>query len=641
MISMMKRTIFTLLAGLLGLALQAQWYNPEKVNKKAQMAYRAAIDNLRSGQWVVGKSLLQVALKQEPRYVEAWLSLMSAYGEKKMYDSAIIAFETAWQLDSLYSEDMQLPFAINLAGAGRFEDAMQSAQNYAATVSPDTRAGRAAAYRIRTYVFALDFKKNNPTSFIFDPRNLGDSINSTRSEYYPSFTIDDSLLVFTRLMQGFREDFYSSRLQADGNYGAASPIDGILNQEPSKGGIQMSPDGDWLFFAGNFPGVGFGDFDLYYCQSTPSGWSEPMNLGTAINTDFWESSPCISPDKKTLFFSSNRPGGFGGKDLYYSERQTNGRWSLAMNMGAGINTAADDLAPFIHADNQTLYFTSGGHPGYGGSDIYLIRRQPDGEWGKPENLGFPINTTDDDGSLIVAANGKTAYFASARTDSRGGLDLYRFELPEYARALKTQWVQGRVYDQTNQKGLPSAITLTSLQDSSWTERVVTDETGRYLITLPVGRSYSLTVSRQGYLYYSDAFNLEGNPTDSNYRKDIPLEPIKLNAAMALKNILFETNSFRLSPTSFVELDKLVALLMENNSLQIEIGGHTDNVGNLADNLKLSTNRAKAVVDYLVSKGIDLNKLSFKGYGSTRPLTENDTEDGRAKNRRTEIKVTGF
>jgi outer membrane protein OmpA-like peptidoglycan-associated protein len=302
-----------------------------------------------------------------------------------------------------------------------------------------------------------------------------------------------------------------------------------------------------------------------------------------------------------------------------------------MNMGAGINTAADDLAPFIHADNQTLYFTSGGHPGYGGSDIYLIRRQPDGEWGKPENLGFPINTTDDDGSLIVAANGKTAYFASARTDSRGGLDLYRFELPEYARALKTQW----------EKGLPSAITLTSLQDSSWTERVVTDETGRYLITLPVGRSYSLTVSRQGYLYYSDAFNLEGNPTDSNYRKDIPLEPIQINASRTLKNILFETNSFRLSSTSFVELDKLVALLLENKSLNIEIGGHTDNVGNLADNLKLSTNRAKAVVDYLVLKGIDLNKLSFKGYGSTRPLTENDTEDGRAKNRRTEIKVTGF
>lgn len=619
----------------------AQWYNPEKVNKKAQLAYHAAIDQLRSGQWASGKALLHVALKQEPRYVEAWLSLMSAYGEKKMYDSAVIAFETAWQLDSVYSEDMQLPFAINLAGAGRFEEAFESAQRYAATVNPDTRAGRAAAYRIKTYQFALDFKKSHAAGFIFDPRNLGDSINSTRSEYYPSFTIDDSLLVFTRLMQGIREDFYSSRLQPNGQYGAATPIAGALNEEPSKGGIQMSPDGEWLFFAGNFPQKGLGDFDIYYCQATPSGWSEPFNLGTAINTDFWESSPCISPDKKTLFFSSNRPGGYGGKDLYFSERQPNGRWSLAMNMGAGINTAADDLAPFMHADNQTLYFTSGGHPGYGGSDIYLVRRQPDGSWGKPENLGYPINTTDDDGSLIVASNGRTAYFSSYRTDSRGGLDLYRFELPEYARALQTQWVQGKVYDQTTGKGLPSAIVMKSLSDSSWTQRVVTDETGRYLITLPVGQSYSLTVSRQGYLYYSDQFDLEGAALDSNFKKDIPLEPIKVNAGMALKNILFETNAFKLQPSSFTELDKLVTLLSENNSLQIEIGGHTDNIGNAADNLKLSTNRAKAVVEYLVSKGIAAERLKYKGYGSSKPVADNSTEAGRAKNRRTEIKVTGF
>ncbi len=620
---------------------QAQWYNPESVNKKAQLAYHAAIDQLRSGQWASGKALLHIALKQEPRYVEAWLSLMSAYGEKKMYDSAIIAFETAWQLDSVYSEDMQLPFAINLAGAGRFEEAFESAQRYAAAVNPDTRAGRAVAYRIKTYQFAINFKKNHADGFVFDPRNLGDSINSSRSEYYPSFTIDDSLLVFTRLMQGIREDFYSSRLQPNGQYGAATPITGALNEEPSKGGIQMSPDGDWLFFAGNFPQKGLGDFDIYYCQATPSGWSEPFNLGTAINTDFWESSPCISPDKKTLFFSSNRPGGYGGKDLYFSERQPNGRWSLAMNMGAGINTAADDLAPFIHADNQTLYFTSGGHPGYGGSDIYLVRRQPDGSWGRPENLGYPINTTDEDGSLIVAANGKTAYFSSFRTDSRGGLDLYRFELPEYARALQTQWVQGRVYDQTTGKGLPSAIVMKSLSDSSWTQRVVTDETGRYLITLPVGKSYSLTVSRQGYLYYSDQFDLEGAALDSNFKKDIPLEPIKVNAGMALKNILFETNAFKLQPSSFTELDKLVTLLSENNSLQIEIGGHTDNIGNAADNLKLSTNRAKAVVEYLVSKGIASERLRYKGYGSSQPVADNSTEAGRAKNRRTEIKVTGF
>ncbi len=622
--------------------LSAQWYNPEKMPKKAQDTYFQAIENLRAGQWENGRNQLYQTLKQEPKFVEAWLSLMGAYGEKKMYDSAVLSFQKGWQLDSIFSDDWLLPYTINLAGLGRFEEAHYWIDRYSKSVNPESRSGKAAAYRKETYAFAMDFaEKHRADSFRFNPLNLGDSINSVRSEYYPSFTIDDSLLVFTRKMQGIREDFFSSRLLPTGEYTAATTIAGKLNEQPAKGGINMAPDGDWLFFAGNFSGLGYGDFDIYQCLATPDGWSEPFNLGGNVNTEFWESSPAISPDKQTLFFSSNRPGGYGGRDIYMSTKTASGKWGLAVNLGPVVNTSVDDLAPFIHADNQTLYFTSGGHPGYGGSDLYITRLGPAGEWSVPENLGYPINTITDEGSLIVAANGTTAYFASFRSDSRGGLDLYRFELPMYARAKKTQWVKGKVFDKVTGRGLPSAIDVADTETGSYVHRLVTDETGNYLATLPVGKNYSFTVSRKGYLYFSDRFFLANENADSNFVKDIPLEPIVVNASIELKNIEFETGSAKLQQASFTELDKLVNLLKENEGVKVEIGGHTDNVGNAAENLKLSQSRAKSVVDYLITKGIAPQRLIAKGYGSTKPIGDNATETGRARNRRTELKVIGF
>ncbi len=620
----------------------AQWYNPEKMSKKSQATYFQAIEYLRSGEWENGRALLYLTLKQEPKFVEAWLSLMGAYGEKKMYDSAVLSFNRAWQMDSVFSDDYLLSYSINLAGLGRFAEANDWLSRYLGTVSPESRAYKSGIYRKKTYEFALDFAATHrDDNFQFAPVNLGDSINSARSEYYPSFTIDDSLLVFTRRLQGVREDFFSSRLLANGAYTAAQAIAGELNRQPSKGGTNMAPDGDGLFFAGNFGGTGYGDFDIYMCYATPAGWSEPYNLGSAINTEFWESSPAISPDKQTLYFSSNRPGGYGGKDLYMSKRRPDGTWDLAINLGPVVNSTADDLAPYLHADNQTLYFTSSGHPGYGGSDLYVTRLGPGNEWSIPENLGYPINTINDDGSLIVAANGTTAYFSSFRSDSRGGLDLYRFELPTYARALKTQWVKGRVFDKQSGKGLPSAIEVQQTETGSFVHRLVTDERGNYLVTLPQGKNYSFTVSRKGYLFYTDRFYLEQQGMDSNFVKDIPLEPIAVNASIELKNILFETNAYTLKTSSYLDLDKLVDLLKQNPGIKVEIGGHTDNAGNASDNLKLSQNRAKAVMDYLVAKGIDAARLTARGYGSTKPVAENTTEAGRAANRRTEMKVTGF
>ena len=503
---------------------------------------------------------------------------------------------------------------------------------------------RAAEYRKKTFQFAVDYAANHSnSSYQFTPVNLGDSINTSSSEYYPSITINDSLFVFTRRGVGIREDFVESTILPHHEYSKSKTISGSINEEPSKGAINISQDGDWLIFAGNFPSSGLGNFDLYISYQTPQGWSEPINLGPQINTEFWESSPSLSSDKNTLYFSSDRPGGYGGKDLYVSHHLSNGKWSEALNMGSSVNTTGDELAPFIHADNNTLYFTSDGLPGYGGSDLFVMRRKnaPEShgdEWNAPENLGYPINTIENDGSLFIASNGVDAFYSSDRADSRGGLDLYRFELRADIRPARTLYVRGTVFNKKNNKGIPATVELIDNSTGQLSSKVQTDERGDYLITLPVGKDYVFNVNRKGYLFYSDNFLLSQRAPDSTYEKNIPLQPIEVNASIILKNIFFETNKFQLDPKSQAELDKIIQLLTENPTLKIEISGHTDNVGKPSDNLSLSNNRAKSVVTYLIGKGIVSQRLVAKGYGETKPVAGNTTEEGRAKNRRTELKV---
>ena len=621
--------------------LNAQVYDSDKINKKAIDAYERAIIKLRDGEVKAAIPLLKKAYELDNNYVDAVLSLGGAYGELKDYQSAITQYEKGRLMDTFYFRYYYLPYSINLAGLGKFDQALDAINRFLAIPELNERSRRSGDYRRTTFEFALQYGRKHPAGdYVFAPMNLGDSVNSPKSEYYPSITIDDSMFVFTRRGEGYREDFFESTILGKRKYTKSKMINGDINIEPSKGAINISQDGDWLIFAGyNFPN-GTGDFDLYRSYSTPTGWSEPENLGRNINTEFWESSPSLSPDKKSLFFSSNRSGGYGGKDLYVSYLQSNGRWSPAENMGSLINTKGDELAPFIHADNATLYFTSDGLPGYGNSDIYLCRKGPNNQWSIPQNLGYPINTTENEGSLFVAADARTAFYASDRSDSRGGLDIYTFELRPDVRPAKTLYVIGKVFDKKSGKGLPSSVELIDNATQQTVSKVQTDETGNYFMTLPVGKDYNFSVNRKGYLFFSELYSLSKSAPDSTYKKDIPLQPVELNASVVLKNILFETNSAALQNISLVELNKLLQLLGDNPTIKVQINGYTDNVGKPAENLKLSANRAKSVVDYLVSKGINLSRLTFKGFGETKPIGDNKTEVGRALNRRTEFVIVG-
>ena len=619
------------------IALHAQWYNPEKVNKKASLIYEQAYQNAQDGKYAEAIININKAITIDTNYVEAYLSRAGIFADQKKYDSSVIDFTKALNLDAVFSKNYLLPYSISLAGTGKFKDALAAVTQFLTDATLNAVSKKAGNYRKSTYEFALDFEQKHPSkNYLFARKNLGDSVNSVSLEYYPSLTIDGKKLIFTRRINN-DEDFYECD-NINGIWTKAKPLAGKVNTNLNEGAQNISQDGQWIIFTGcNYP-EGLGSCDLYISFKTKIGWSEAENLGPIVNTDFWESSPSLSPDKRDLYFSSNQGGSYGGKDIFVSHKSNNGKWGRPQNLGPVINTSGDESCSFMYADNQTLYFNSNGHPGYGKTDLFFSKKINDSTWSKPENLGFPINTIDDEGSLIVAADGKTGYYASEGIDSKGGLDLYSFELREDMRPPKTLWVKGKVFDANTKNGLPSSVELTDINTRQLLSKVQTDEEGNYLTTLPVGKEYVFNVNRKGYLFYSENYNIKSN-SDSIYTADIPLQPIVAGAAVILKNIFFDNKETALKPASIVELNDVVRLMNDNPKLKIIISGFTDNVGKLADNLLLSKNRAISVVTYLLaSRQIAKDRLQFKGLGAAKPIADNTTEKGRAANRRTELSV---
>lgn len=612
-------------------------YDPSKISKKAMDLYEKGLEKARDGDFDEGIKTLRQAVKISPKFLDAYLSIAGMYGELKNYQLAIDNYEMAKSIDVEYFKDYNLPYSINFAGKGEFDKALAAVNEFLTIPNLNESSIKAGEYRKKSYQFAIDYAQQKPLGeYKFEPINLGDSVNSEVSEYFPTITLDGEQLVFTRKVRSINEDFYGARRSKNG-WTTSEPLTGNINSNLSEGAQNISQDGQWLIFTGCLFPEGFGSCDLYISYLTDEGWSQPENLGRIINTEAWETAPSLSPDKRDLYFTSNRPGGYGGSDIYVSHRLPNGKWTEPENLGPEVNTVGEENCAFIHADNQTLYFNSSGHMGYGGNDLFMVKKEGE-KWSKAVNLGYPINTIENEGSLVIAADAKTAYYASDRSDSKGGLDIYTFELRSDIRPARTLWVKGRVLDKKTQKGLPSAVELTDLSNQQVLSRVQTDETGNYLITLPVGKDYAFNVNRKGYLFFSENFSLSQKIPDSTYHIDIPLQPIEANAAIILKNIFFDVNKYDLKTESTSELDKVVMLLKDNPTLKIQISGHTDNVGKAADNLKLSNDRAQSVVKYIVTKGIDIKRLTFKGFGATVPIATNDTEEGRARNRRTELSV---
>lgn len=581
-----------------------------------------------------------------PQCAEAYMRMGSNYYSLGEDDLAERYFNKVIMVDSTFSPEVFFSLGIVQMRQKKY---LESAKNFSLySLKEDVpdekkhKAQRLSENMTFTYNAVLNPKP-------FHPESLGEGVNSSKySEYSPSLSFDESAIIFTKNIG--QEDMYFSTKDSLDRFTVSIPMD-HLNTYQNEGAHSFSADGRFMVFTACDRKESLGGCDLYYSNFVDGQWSKPKNMGKDVNSPSWDSQPCISPDGKTLYFSSNRSGTYGGSDIWMSKKSDSGTWQKPENLGASINTKYREETPFMHPDGKTLYFRSDGYPGMGDFDIYFSRYSDETKtWSKPENLGFPINTSGAEGGLIVSLDGKTAYFASDinpnTQENLGQLDIYKFELYEDARPKPTTFIKGIVQDAETGKTIENAvIRITSLDHQQESSTFYSRSEGGFLGSLTAGESYSYHVEHPNYIFYSDFFDLTA--LDSLYKPyelNIKLQPIPVEETQAqvdskptvLKNIFFEFGSSEILPQSFTEIDKLYRLLELNPNSKIKILGHTDDVGSDQDNILLSQQRAEAVRQKLISMGVNPLRIIALGYGESQPIASNDTDDGRRSNRRTEF-----
>jgi outer membrane protein OmpA-like peptidoglycan-associated protein len=584
--------------------------------------------------------MLEQLTVSEPEFIDGWLLLGELYKEEGNYKSGKLALEKAIVLDDDYSSKGYFFLAECSWNLDEYEDCKAACEKFLEFPDISKQRKLEAEHLIANCTFAIS-AINSPVPF--EPKNLSNGINTDAPEYLPSLTGDEQTIVFTRRRGSGRdanEDFYQSD-KKNNEWSEALPLEGV-NSPYNEGAQAMTPDGNTIYFVVCDKPNGFGSCDIYYTQKTGSRWSEPANIGSPVCTNAWESQPSISADGKTLFFISVRIGGEGGSDLWISNKEESGKWSNPVNAGDSINTRGDEKCPFIHPDGNTLYFSTNGHPGMGKDDIFYSHKKSDGTWSKAKNLGYPINTKNDENSFIVSLDGHHAYFSSDRFKMNRDMDLYFFELYKEAQPGSVTYLKGNVTDAFTNEAVGANLQLIDLETGVVSGEAISNSIkGNYLISIPTGRDYALNVAAKGYLFYSENFSLKDHQDKEPFLLNVKMKPIKTGNSVVLKNIFFETDSYTLKNESKAELDRLISLLKENPSMKIEITGHTDNQGDVNYNIELSRNRAKSVYEYLTTQDISQARLAYKGYGESKPVASNDTEDGRSQNRRTEFTVTGL
>jgi len=636
--------IIVLLCCVLVFYAQAGGYVPGSSSRRAVKAYNDAKEYFIKRDFAKALSYAQKAFSIDRLFTEAYLLGGDIASEIKNTQLAIELYEKAIAINpELY------PPAFYILGnlyyyQGNYDKAIAYYRNYLGFGLP-VREQKIVDMRLENALKAHELK-NKPVPF--DPVNLGDNINTVNDEYVNAVSADWSLLIFTvrsphfetHSKKRFIEEFYSSEF-IDGQWLAAKPLGFLPEKLESEGALSLSYDNRQIFFTSCHHPHGFGSCDLYLSVRTGKTWSEPKNLGPMVNSSRWESQPSLSPDGKILYFASNRTGGSGGSDLWKSVRNDDGTWSQAVNLGNVVNTSGDEMAPYMHADGQTMYFSSSGHPGLGGADLFISQLKPGGMWSKPVNLGFPINTIADEINLIVHPDGKRAYISSDMESGKGGYDIYEFNLYDAIKPFPVSYIKGRVRDAVTRKPLDANIELIELDNNTIAIYSQSDRLdGEFVAVLPGGTDYALNVNRPGYLFYSQHFALDTLKTGmlDPVLMDIYLKPIMPGQVVILKNVFFAHDSYQLEPISEAELNRLYGLMNDNPEIALEVSGHTDNTGTSEYNLELSTKRANAVKDYLVSRGIAQKRIRHVGLGEKMPIATNETPEGRALNRRTEFRI---
>ena len=633
----------------------------QTMDKNSEKLFKKARDFQKNGKKEEALEIYNDILAEHPEYLNVnYYYALSYYlpieanryqaktKDKSDYKKAMAAFNRMYNVCPYYKPHCNL-YAARLA---YFNEDFPEAIKFAGVIvdnpelfsaPKDTAKLGEAQLLIRKARF-YDNILNHPVPF--DPKPVP-GISTDADEYLGTLSPDGEHFYFTRRKsvvddspfshgEKVNKEFFSYSDKKNGHFGTGVPLPHPFNQSLSEGSPTINITNDMLIFTKLVSTSGYHNYDLYYSELIDGEWTEPKSLGPNINrADSWESQASLSSDGKMLFFASDRPGTYGGSDIWYSQRNSDGTWRKPVNLGPTINTPENERSPFLHTDSKTLYFSSSGHDGMGGQDIFFSKLDEKNRWTTPTNIGYPINSENDEVDFFVSLDGKTGYFSSNNIDNQDW-NIYEFELYEAARPHVMMIVKGKVTaDDGDLEG--ATVEIRDTATNVIATGIVSSNSGNYAVATEVPKEdpqpIIVTVKKEGHSYDSQVITPE-QMHESIVTKDAEVKAIEPGKVCDLRDIYYETNSYTLTQASKVVLALFIEFLKDNPTVKVEIQGHTDNIGNDDANQKLSEQRAKAVYDYVIGKGIPANRLRYKGYGESQPIADNNTAIGRAKNRRT-------
>jgi len=646
----------------------------EITNKKAIRCYQEAEACFKKKQYDLAIKSCKQAIEAEPEYVDAKYMIAEINIKRENINIAKKYLKEVFDLCPKYNVYVYYYLGEIAVGDEDWKKAYEYLKEFLKDVDKiksddDYKRASEDFNKIKFYNDGL----NNKVSF--NPLPVM-NLSTKADEYLGSLTFDNETMYFTRkdivpkakgaLTESddrkYQEKFMFAKHLPDGTFTKGEEMPAPFNQSENTGSPSLTIDNKELFCTvcknkfNTQKKKNYYNCDIYTSQFKDDYWTDLTPLPSKINLpDTWESQPCITSDGLTLFFVSDRPGGIGGTDIYKVNRNEKGVWdTIPENLGPLINTSGREITPFMHTDRQTLYFSSAdwtdkstqttypGHKGYGGYDIFYSKLNENNKWSPPRNIGFPINSEQNDLGFFVSTDGKTAFFSadtSRRLKGVGGIDLFSFELYKEARPERVTLLKGNINEEENQQPSGVKIELQDVKTKKITKIPVDSTTGKYIAAVVMKDDYVMTVKKQDYAYsYKYIHAPKDSDTVSVAHVDFEIKKIEVGKPYKINDIYFGQNSFELQEESKFVLDQFVVFLNENPSYAVTIQGHTDNLWSDEYNLKLSITRAKAVQDYLIQQGINASRLKYEGFGKSRPVATNDTPEGRAKNRRTEFVI---
>jgi outer membrane protein OmpA-like peptidoglycan-associated protein len=611
---------------------------PKSQNKKAIKYFQEASDLYKDRKYEDAKSSVSKAIDEDPEFADAYL-LQGNIGLKKKDDKLMEeSFKKVIELCPDLEPDVYYQLGWLYHDLKKWKESEQQLKAFLDFDKiNEEHAKKAEIMLIHAKLYA------HPVPFT--PVAIKD-ISTADPEYLPYISPDNTMAFFTRrfemkdrnmLVPQSVEKFMIAHLKGYNTYDQGKPMDPPFNSGMSnnEGGATITIDNKHLFFTVNVKG----NFDICTSDFVDGYWTDIKNLGPNVNDPKqWDSQPSISSDSKTLFFASSRDS-LSGIDIYKTTRNESGEWKKAVKLNSVINTNGNEKSPFIHSDSKTLYFSSDSLPGLGGFDIFKCQMDSNGNWTKPVNLGYPINTDADEVGFFVSLDGKTGYFASNKLNNgKGGFDIYSFELYPEARPNLVYFQKGDLKED-DEIPIPAQIEVRDAVTKKMTKIDVDSITGEYAFVVDFKNDLIISVKKEGFAFESKYVSQKDTNNFKPKVVEVSMKKLVVGGQYTINDILFATNSYEINDTIKTVLDEFIDYLSQNPYLRVALQGYTDNVGNPGDNMILSENRAKAVYDYLISHSVSSTRVTYKGFGETKPIADNNTEEGRAKNRRTVFVVT--